>query len=245
MVDAYQNYQLLAPHLGGLPSIPLTKEDKDALVHAFEVPTAPMTDLRAKLTTPLLGARCASCGLSETSELDHYLPKEHYPEFSILSSNLVPCCSNCNRRKSEKLLVEGTPNRRFLHLYYDTIPSQRFLQASLDLYADFIIVRFDVTRPRGVKRGLFQLLKSHVMELELVRRYQKMALLHMSDSRGSYRRLYDTDGTGQALTEELNRLADDLASDYGQNYWLSVLHSALADDENFCSGGFSALDASG
>lgn len=243
VLNAYDDYRDHAPDLGGLPQLNVTDNQKEALIHAFEVGTTPMNRLREELTAPLLGARCALCGLSETSELDHYLPKEKHPEFSICSINLVPICSSCNKKKSNKILIEGTSVRRFLHVYFDEIPEERFLEASLTLDMSLIIVRFAIRRPTGVGMQVYRLLRSHLIELGLVRRYQKMALQHMSDARGSYRRLFEVDGTGHALALELSRTSDDLAADYGRNYWLSVLHSALANDANFWGGGFTSLEA--
>ena len=44
---------------------------------------------------------CPYCGLPENITLDHYLPRKRkaFPEFSILSSNLVPACSGCQNKK--------------------------------------------------------------------------------------------------------------------------------------------------
>ena len=106
-----------------------------------------------------------------------------------------------------------------------------------------IIVKFAISQSRNIPIHLYHLLESHLSELGLIARYQKMALQHMSDARGSYRRLFNLDGTGHALALELRHVSDDLAANYGPNYWLSVLHSALANEDDFWSGGFTALEA--
>lgn len=41
--------------------------------------------------------KCPYCGgIGRPRNLDHYLPKAHYPQFSILPVNLVPSCRDCN-----------------------------------------------------------------------------------------------------------------------------------------------------
>lgn len=41
--------------------------------------------------------RCPYCGgIGRPRNLDHYLPKSFYPQFSILPINLVPSCRDCN-----------------------------------------------------------------------------------------------------------------------------------------------------
>ena len=61
---------------------------------------------------------CPICGSPVTGQLDHYLPRKHYPEFSIMRLNLVPACAHCN--SGVKLdTVHGVPPQRFIHPYFD------------------------------------------------------------------------------------------------------------------------------
>ena len=61
---------------------------------------------------------CPMCGSTGATSLDHYLPKEEYPEFSIFSYNLLPCCVACNQKRGNS----GAFTRfgdSFLHPYFD------------------------------------------------------------------------------------------------------------------------------
>lgn len=62
---------------------------------------------------------CPACGDDGVpNTLDHYLPKQRYPEFSILPQNLIPMCARCQEEKGEDTLdAEG--RRIFMHSYYD------------------------------------------------------------------------------------------------------------------------------
>lgn len=41
--------------------------------------------------------KCPYCGgIGRPRNLDHFLPKAHYPQFSVLPVNLVPSCRDCN-----------------------------------------------------------------------------------------------------------------------------------------------------
>ncbi|MBF8774032.1 HNH endonuclease signature motif containing protein [Pseudomonas fulva] len=46
---------------------------------------------------------CPYCGLPRNITLDHFLPRKlnAFPEYSILSKNLVPACSGCQGKKSD------------------------------------------------------------------------------------------------------------------------------------------------
>ena len=41
--------------------------------------------------------KCPFCGgIGRPRNLDHYLPKAHFPQFSVLPKNLIPSCRDCN-----------------------------------------------------------------------------------------------------------------------------------------------------
>ena len=41
---------------------------------------------------PKHDSRCLYCGIGEYEEIDHFLPKEHFPEYSILFKNKFDFC---------------------------------------------------------------------------------------------------------------------------------------------------------
>jgi hypothetical protein len=41
---------------------------------------------------------CPLCKLRTVSTLDHFLPKATYPLLAVTPLNLVPCCSDCNKK---------------------------------------------------------------------------------------------------------------------------------------------------
>lgn len=71
-------------------------------------------DLRKCDTLPY----CPMCGNTGRDALDHYLAKANYPEFSILSFNLVPTCTACNSKRSNSANAQGTL-LPLIHPYFD------------------------------------------------------------------------------------------------------------------------------
>jgi hypothetical protein len=62
---------------------------------------------------------CPVCGSQNTGSVDHYLPRDFYPEFSILFENLIPACAHCNSAgKGNTFKGEAQPER-FIHPYFD------------------------------------------------------------------------------------------------------------------------------
>lgn len=73
---------------------------------------------------------CPMCGSMHSGTLDHYLPKNGFPNFSVFSKNLVPACK-CNSKRKETLLG-ANPGERVLHPYFDDCLSDRLVSAHFE-----------------------------------------------------------------------------------------------------------------
>ena len=60
--------------------------------------------------------RCPYCGFGYISTIDHYLPKDSYYQLSIEPLNLIPCCADCNHKKSNE--QASGPGSQYLHPYF-------------------------------------------------------------------------------------------------------------------------------
>jgi hypothetical protein len=219
VLAAYDAYSEGAPEVADLPEVTLTPLQSEALIHAYEVTTAPMTALRGQLLDRIIAVRCPFCGLGESATLDHYLPKEKFPQFSTFSKNLVPCCTPCNTRKSQLIVDGDTDIRLFLHPYFDEIPDASFLALNIALSDDAISLNYEVVRPDGMRRSLFQQLQSHL----------------------ALSRFYGVAEDALRVSAELSRDSDDFAQLHGANHWRAVLYRELAQHDTFCDGGFEVL----
>lgn len=243
VLAAYDSYSLAAPNLGGLVEATLQARQKDALKHAYSVETKPMIALRVDLLDRPEAARCPFCGISESSTLDHYLPKERYPEFAVFSQNLVPCCGVCNPLKRDRILNEGTDVRMFLHPCFDPVPDSDFLVVRVRFLEDALILNFRVVRPAAMSEQTFQQLRSHFDKLDLADRYRRMSLEYLGSQYRALSRAYGHAEDSERVSEKLRELADDFKADYGRNHWRARLCEALAQSVEFCDGGFEVVKA--
>jgi hypothetical protein len=242
VLTAYQRYSDSAPGLENMPDPNLTQRQKEALLHAFEIETAPLKVFRSQLLDEgIEGANCPFCGMGETSTLDHYLPKETYPQFSIFSRNLVPACASCNTLKRDRIRDEDTQVRLFLHPYFDDIPTRQFLRVDVVLSADGLRLNFRVERPQGLPQRTFRHLESHFTLLKLGNRYRRRALIKLGDQYRPLKRAYGTGEDASRVAARLTQKAEDLEEEWGANYWSAVLYRALANHEEFCDGGFEVI----
>jgi hypothetical protein len=242
VLGAYTAYAAAAPDVGTLPAVALTDNQREALIHAYNVETVPFGELRADLTKPVLLARCPFCGIGEASTLDHYLPKELHPQFAVYSRNLIPCCSPCNVKKSQRLFDQHTGARVFLHPYYDTIPELRFLALDVTLHADALGLRYALRRPAQMPGGVFAHLATHFRLLGLADRYRTMSLAYLRDERRALGRFYGSGADAARVAVELSQNAEDHEVEHGPNHWRAVLCRTLSDNQAFCNGGFRILD---
>nr|WP_180164566.1 HNH endonuclease [Stenotrophomonas sp. SbOxS2]NYT97653.1 HNH endonuclease [Stenotrophomonas sp. SbOxS2] len=241
VLAACQGYEDSVPEVGELDEAALTDPQKEAMRHAFTVETKPMTELRGNLLKRISVARCPFCGISESSTLDHYLPKEQYPEFSVFPKNLVPSCAFCNTRKRDRILDEGTKVRMFLHPCYDVIPDTEFLTVRARMEADALILSYRLTRPAGMALRTFRHLRSHFNELDLADRYRRMGLEHLGGQYPALHRAYGSSENAERVAEKLIEGAVDFEEVSGPNYWLAKLYRALAGNDDFCDGGFEVV----
>ena len=150
VIHAYSLYEVAAPEVATLARASLTQHQEAALIHCYDVETVPLRELRGEILGKIENSKCPFCDLNESSTLDHYLPKRVYPEFSILSKNLLPCCSPCNSHKSTMISESG--NRLFFHPYFDTIPPHPFLRADVEMHSDILLLNYCIVRPPGMMR---------------------------------------------------------------------------------------------
>lgn len=61
---------------------------------------------------------CPMCGNNGVDAIDHYLAKEDYPEFYVLSYNLVPTCTACNSKRGRYANSQNAEHA-LLHPYFD------------------------------------------------------------------------------------------------------------------------------
>lgn len=125
--------------------------------------------------------QCPYCGIErlEVRDLDHFMPREKWPEFSILPTNLVYVCSLCNQRpqKGTNFLDEKTNKRLFLHPYYDLeLSSQKLLTCNIFVKKIYLNIKFEVNPSiKRINPYIFEIASSHIKYLNLDIRYSRIA----------------------------------------------------------------------
>lgn len=168
---------------------------------------------------------CQNCTINEVDSMDHILGQTKFPEYSVHPKNLFPCCSVCNKKKSDKLSdINGS--QLFLNLYLDDLPKSQYLHVD---FGTNWLPRFWLERPKDVSVRTFDLIHSHYSELNLLNRFRDSSY-QIIDTLKSTIKVYGSTHVVQEKTEEL---CSDLGPILGYNHRQIVLYRALGRSKEF------------
>lgn len=177
----------------------------------------------------LIRSECQYCNIGEPTTFDHYLPKTDFPEFSVLSTNLIPCCSYCNIKKGDVWQIHG--KRTTINFYYDIIPTVSYLICTIVYKKNIPQAEFHLNSailPINIRTEF----TNHFTRLNLTERYKEK----------SNNEITDVYNTIQPLSAKLTRLEiqDQLRNDAknmkitrGHNYWRAILKIELSNSNRF------------
>ncbi|ENM5797471.1 hypothetical protein NTH31_001422 [Vibrio mimicus] len=139
--DAYQDYINSVGNAWRVSNTNLSDKLRIALIKHYKQPPKIVDFLEAlRKSSP---ESCPMCGGFKPSTLDHVLPKEDFPVWSIFSKNLVPACS-CNSVRGTALKGAPVTRARVLHPYFDDCLSERLLTTRFKHDQDFKWVKAEL-----------------------------------------------------------------------------------------------------
>jgi hypothetical protein len=184
------------------------------------------------LMSPAHG-KCPFCGIGTVNTLDHYLPKTHFPIFSVTPNNLVPACQWCQREKKEHYPTsEGS---QVFHPYFDNYDDEIWLIAEV-VKGVPAVFRYSVILPENYPQSFLERANTHLEKLKLRELYSSNAGSELADIRYRLLKLYAVGGklgVGNHLYEELES-----AETNHKNSWRSAMYRAAYSSDWFCNGGF-------
>lgn len=175
---------------------------------------------------------CPMCGRPGADTIDHILPKDEYPQFALLSKNLVPCCERCNRVKNKA--IPSSSKSRYLHPYYDTFLVGHVIKLDIKFYLDVPIFKI---LPAG---GLTDIEKSvvtfHLKQLQI----NSKIIMHFRNTWRSFLKMIDkiwvvsttVNNVMDKLNERILGFLDIKDEEFETvNNWDSVFYRAFQQDQ--------------
>lgn len=123
-----------------LPWLPISEELKKGLISNYISPPKELSFIKEAREQ---AGTCPMCGSFFTTNLDHYFPKEDFPEWSVFSKNLIPAC-HCNIRRKRILTGKHSHRERVLHPYYDNFLAQRLIGCSISPKHRFRVINVEL-----------------------------------------------------------------------------------------------------
>ncbi len=201
-------------------------EDKSSLLKLYSSQRKPLKELRVVLTTNERNERdnlCPNCTIGEVASLDHFIPKDEFPEFSVNPINLVPCCSTCNSKKKDNW--KDNDKMLFLNLYADVIPNIQYLFVEVKSKLDF---KFVVDNRNNIDENLFEIIDSHYEKLGLTQRFRENSDKIITELAGlisSFSSLVQE----EELVRVIKKHYKDKEPILGVNNWEIVLSNVMID----------------
>jgi hypothetical protein len=153
--------------------------------------------------------KCPYCGIDGANafNIDHFLPRSQYPEFSVYSENLVAVCAECNSRyKNSKFIIAG--KRQFFNPYFDTFIDKRFLLCKISVSnTGFCKFEFEIDKTLlSQDPYAYEVLSNHFKQLKLGSRFTDLVLKKFFLQ---FKRQYFTD-TRQPMDVTRDKLIEDI-----------------------------------
>ncbi|WP_156400858.1 HNH endonuclease [Pseudomonas sp. Root329] len=135
--DCYAAYTVnISAHETPLSASLLTPS-KQVLVDFYESPPTKLKKLiRDRRNKHNLDC-CPYCGCpNKPDTLDHFIPKDDWPEYSIYPNNLIPQCGGCAPIKGKFYFCNAQRSVLFLHPIYTNLLSKVFFSVEINLADD-------------------------------------------------------------------------------------------------------------
>ncbi|MGE7827330.1 HNH endonuclease [Paenibacillus sp. NPDC093718] len=158
--------------------------------------------------------KCPYCNFTarDANELDHYLPKSHFPTFAVTANNLVPICGECNRIKDDHYNTDIS--KMLIHPYYDQEIERmlEFLKCKIveDMHIGF---EFFIEKLPGWSNIFFERVKYHFSKLEIDKLYQSDFGAEFNVKIQELKILFNETGDIQDVKKSLQRRAKALSID--------------------------------
>lgn len=168
---------------------------------------------------------CQWCLIDTWSDLDHFVPKETFPEFSVMARNLAPCCSKCNKAKGDYWPPVGVVPE-VLSLYYSSLLDRPYLAATVShALGGSSAIQFAIRRDVGLTAAEIVTLETHYSRLKLMPRLQDAGISALSRFRETLR------AHGVQRANAVQFLSDEavgLTTAFGANHYEALTATALA-----------------
>ena len=203
-------------------------EEKDLLIEYYERPPSELGRwIKARRNDHGL-PKCPFCGYPFSPDtLDHFIPKNCWPEYSIHVNNLVPQCRGCAPSKGEKYFGEEIGRTYFIHpIYSDLLSKVKFI-VNVEFYDGMTKPNFQVriVTTCVLNDDSKERIKTHLVELKVKSRIVRFCEREFKAWKVKISsRSFD-------IVRALNQRLDELPIEHLDRDWKSSLYKGILENE--------------
>lgn len=167
---------------------------------------------------------CPYCGKPTVPDtLDHFMPKEFWPEQSFNPNNLVPQCRSCAPIKGKKYYSNELDECAFIHpIYFDALSKYRFkIEITYINVTETPTFRPILLKPTSIPTPDHKRILSHFSSLKIKERMISYCILEYSKWKNIIKQ--DNFDLSIALSQ---RLTERTTGELGKD-WMTALYQAL------------------
>lgn len=204
----------------------ITAVEKESYVSLYEKQTKSTKELLGKIRENFESEPCPYCGIGGIpNTIEHILPKEIYPQYSIFSKNLIPCCAECNSRKGSKVKNSENDEYHTYNFYEDEIPNQEYLKVHIEIISNVPKAIFEISEGANI------LFKNHIKTLNLLERYSQNSNIIFSENQIRFKK-YPIKNI-DLFREECNKEYEVCKEKYGTNYYKGLLYQEMGKSREY------------
>jgi hypothetical protein len=194
-------------------------ETRDYHYSLYDSGSIAVVSLKDKLAADYSGAACPYCQLDTVSHIDHFLPRAHFPEFSVSLQNLLMSCDICNSKFKKEKWGNGAA-QEVINPRYNALPNNIYLESTVIYTSNSLVVGFFI-RP-GLP--ISQLLQRHFALMNLNKRYiEKVTLNEVPKMKN----MLASESTQPAKLARLTGFVSDQITVNNANSWERAFYTAV------------------
>lgn len=161
------------------------------------------------------GSICPYCGVSLCKQVDHFLPKDKYPEFSIFLPNLIVTCTDCNLDKKVQSIDEDNKIRFILNPYYDDIYDIDFIICKIE--KPYEAIGFELEISEEINEYFINILNNHLNKIGIRDKIEKQWESIYNIFRENIKQSFEM---GRRFTDDLDKIKEIIKEDIPK--WLEI-----------------------
>ncbi|WP_407484520.1 HNH endonuclease [Elizabethkingia miricola] len=209
-------------------------QEKETLIDLYQSKSKVIKKIKNKILDAqirTINTTCQYCTLNSVNTLDHFIPKESFPEFSVNPLNLFPCCPECNSKKSNICFIGD--ESQFLNLYLDELPEKKYLKVKFDFNDDIPLITFSLCNPDNIDESLYKIICNHYRRLNLLERMRERSREIITELIRTIKTYYSLNPNIEKVIQVIKDEEKENKEAYGYNYWKSALRLSLIEYDFF------------